>query len=162
MIVPPTCKIDRTRIGTGIRIVKVDNFHERWTDDVSFADATGFLTSISPAQLGTVGAQLISQHVPPDYAWRKRFSVAEMASSEIAPTPVVSEQPTKVETSADLINGGGYLFPQKVRSLFSFGGGGTHADHPEQAHEDEREPAENSEAGQQDAQPEKKSARSQP
>ncbi|KPQ38162.1 MAG: Nuclease-related domain (plasmid) [Porphyrobacter sp. HL-46] len=159
VIVPPTCKIDRTRIGTGIRIVKVDNFHERWTDDVSFADATGFLTSISPAQLGTVGAQLISQHVPPDYAWRKRFSVAEMASSEIAPTPVVSEQPTKVETSADLITEAATFSPEG-QVIVQLRGGGTHADHPEQAHEDEREPAENSEAGQQDAQPEKKRTKS--
>lgn len=83
---PPTCKIDRTRIVTGTRIVKVDNSHDRWTDDVSFADATGFFTALSAGQLGAVGAQLASQHVPPSYAWRRRFGIDHITNRAVAPT----------------------------------------------------------------------------
>jgi hypothetical protein len=99
VIVPPTCKIDRTRIGNGTRIVKVDNFHDRWTEDISFADATGFFTALSAGQLGAVGAQLASQHVPPEYAWRTRFGIAGTPSRPATPTRAQTEQPAELATT---------------------------------------------------------------
>lgn len=101
VIVPPTCKIDRTRIGTGTRIVKVDNFHERWIEDVSFSDATGFLTGLSVGQLRAVGMQLASQHVQPDYAWRRRFGINDMPNRAVASTPRPEIQPANVSAEPE-------------------------------------------------------------
>lgn len=84
VIVPPTCKIDRTRVGSGTRIVKVDNFHDRWVEDVGFMDTTGFLTGLSAGQLNAVGAQLASQHVPATYAWSRKLGIAAAAAQSRA------------------------------------------------------------------------------
>lgn len=105
VIVPPTCKIDRTRTGSATRIVKVDNFHERWVEDVSFMDTTGFLTGLSVGQLRAVGAQLASQHVPAAYAWRKRFGLGDVSSPQAttthAPEPenAIAEQDVEIDTA---------------------------------------------------------------
>ena len=150
VIVPPTCKIDRTRIGGATRIVKVDNFHERWTEDVSWTDTTGFLTGLSVGQLRAVCAQLASQHVPPEYAWRKRFSVAKLAPSETALPPVLTEQPVMVETSEDPITEA-TIVPPEGQDIIQLEDGATHVEHPDQAEGGETERAENSAADQKDA-----------
>jgi|GEM_PF-2720434 len=86
---------------TATRIVKVDNFHERWIDDVSFSDATGFLTGLSVGQLRAVGVQLASQHVPSDYAWRRRFGIDDMPNRAVASTPRPEIQPANVSAEPE-------------------------------------------------------------
>lgn len=120
VIVPPTCKIDRTRIGTGTRIVKVDNFHERWIEDVSFSDATGFLTGLSVGQLRAVGMQLASQHVPPAYAWRRRFGINDIPNRAVASTlrpeiqaaKVATEPEPELETKSETVPGAATVPPE--------------------------------------------------
>ncbi|WP_379923750.1 nuclease-related domain-containing protein [Erythrobacter sp. R86502] len=161
VIVPPTCKIDRTRIGTGTRIVKVDNFHERWIEDVSWTDTTGFLTGLSVGQLRAVGAQLVSQHVPPYYAWRKRFSVAEMALSETALPTVLTDKPGIVEKLPDTLTEGTTV-PQEGQDTIQLEDGATQVEHPDQADEGQTERAENSAADQKDAESTTKRTKSAP
>ena len=120
VIVPPTCKIDRTRIDKETRIVKVDNFHDRWTGDISLTDATGFFTALSAGQLGAVGAQLASQHVPPAYAWRRRFGIDDIPNRAVASTlrpeiqaaKVATEPEPELETKLETVPGAATVPPE--------------------------------------------------
>lgn len=118
VIVPPTCKIDRTRVGSGTRIVKVDNFHDRWVEDVGLMDTTGFLTGLSAGQLNAVGAQLAAHHVPPTYAWHRKLGGAGAAVQSSAPLRRPCETPES-ESELQESSLGSAATPQEDQSTAS-------------------------------------------